>query len=290
MKKIIIFLASLIYITITFATSNSIEISNQITKLETQYGGKIGVYLIDYNDKSNFGYNEKFHFPICSVYKFLVVGAVLKESMVTPNLLNEKIKINENDIIGYTPITSKNIDKKLTITELSKATMLSDNTAANLLIKKLGGLKNLNKFIQSLGDRDTIITADEPAINNINLRDNLNKTSPQIIAKDLNKVAFDKKILNKKNQSLFKKWLQENNTGKDRIAFNIPKEWKIGDKTGTCEYGTTNDVAIIWPKNKKPIIIGIFYTQVDKNAKANDIVIQKITKILLNNLKYNDQN
>lgn len=290
MKKIIIFLSSLIHITITFATSNSIEISNQIAKLETGYGGKIGIYLIDYNNKSHFGYNENFYFPICSVYKFLVVGAVLKESMETPNLLNKKIKINENDIIGYTPITSKNIDKKLTIAELSKATMLSDNTAANLLIKKLGGLKNLNKFIQSLGDRDTIITADEPAINNVNLRDNLNKTTPRIIAKDLNKVAFDKKILNKKNQSLFKKWLQENDTGKNRIAFNIPEEWKIGDKTGTCEYGTTNDVAIIWPKNKKPIIISIFYTQVDKNAKANDIVIQKITKILLDNLKYDDQN
>ncbi|AJC49272.1 class A beta-lactamase [Allofrancisella guangzhouensis] len=285
MKKLIIILANLLH-SVVFATLNNVETSEQIKKLEIKYGGKIGIYLIDYNNKSHFGYNQNFYFPICSVYKFLVVGAILKESMITPNFLNEKIKINKNDIIGYTPITSENIDKKLTIEELSKAAILSDNTAANLLIKKLGGLKNLNKFIWSLDDKDTKITVNEPTINNVDLRDSLNKTTPQIIAKDLNKIAFEKKVLNKKYQLIFKKWLQENDTGKNRIAFSIPKEWKVGDKTGTCEYGTTNDVAIIWPKNKKPIIISVLYTQVNKNAKANDIVIQKITKILLDNLEY----
>lgn len=285
MKKLIIILANLLH-SVVFATLNNVETSEQIKKLEIKYGGKIGIYLIDYNNKSHFGYNQNFYFPICSVYKFLVVGAILKESMITPNLLNEKIKINKNDITGYTPITSENIDKKLTIEELSKAAILSDNTAANLLIKKLGGLKNLNKFIRSLDDKDTKITVNEPTINNVDLRDSLNKTTPQIIAKDLNKIAFEKKVLNKKYQLIFKKWLQENDTGKNRIAFSIPKEWKVGDKTGTCEYGTTNDVAIIWPKNKKPIIISVLYTQVNKNAKANDIVIQKITKILLDNLEY----
>ena len=55
--------------------------------------------------------------------------------------------------------------KRLTISQLNYAVVLSDNPAANILVRQLGGLQNLNKFIKKLGDNETIIAADEPEVN-----------------------------------------------------------------------------------------------------------------------------
>ena len=285
MNKIIFsLLAALLITNLAFATSSqNIHISNEIHRIEKHHGGKVGVYTINRNNWHNFTHSETFYFPICSVYKFLVVGAILKESMTDKDLLNEKVRISKNQLVGYTPITKKYVGKEMTIKELCRASILSDNTATNLLIYKLGGLKKLDSFILSLNDHATKITELEPDVNNISLNNNLNKTTPKIITRDLNKIAFSHDVLDKKHRILFKKWLKENNTGGNRIAAELPKGWKIGDKTGTCDYGSTNDVAIVWPNNSRAIVISILYTQPLKNAKPNDMVIQEVAKILFDN-------
>ncbi|MED7789073.1 class A beta-lactamase [Francisella sp. 19X1-34] len=284
MKKIIPSLLLLLVANVTFAVSkDNIRISNDIHKIEKHYGGKVGVYTINRNNWHNFTHNETFYFPICSIYKFLVVGAILKESMTDKKLLNEKVRISKNQLVGYTPITKKYVGKEMTVKELCRASILSDNTATNLLIYKLGGLKKLDSFILSLNDHATKITEIEPKVNNVNLRNNLNKTTPKIITRDLNKIAFSNDVLDKAHRILFKKWLRENNTGDNRIAAKLPKGWKIGNKTGTCDYGSTNDVAIVWPNNSQPIVMSILYTQPIKNAEPKHKVIQEVAKLLFDN-------
>jgi beta-lactamase class A len=38
----------------------------------------------------------------------------------------------------------------------------------------------------------------------------------------------------------------------------VPKAWIVGDKTGRCGNGATNDVAIIRPPDRAPILIAIY--------------------------------
>ena len=238
MKKFVILIITLLSINCLHANKKNINLSFQLEKIEVQHGGKIGLYVINRNNWENLAYQQSFYFPICSTYKFLVVGAILKQSMTNKRLLDEKIKILPNEITGYFPITSKYIDKKITIAELSRASILSDNTATNLLIHKLGGLKKLREFTLSLNDKATKIANLEPAINKVDLTTNLNKTTPKTMARDINKLAFSDAILDKEHRLLLKKWLKENDTGDNRIAFAIPNHWAIGDETGTCQYGT----------------------------------------------------
>ncbi|AXA33548.1 class A beta-lactamase [Francisella adeliensis] len=257
-------------------------------KLEDKYSGKIGVYSINNTDKSLIEYNENYHFPICSVFKLLLVGAVLHEDMQNEGFLDKKILITKKDItnLGYTPITGKNIGKHLTISQLSFAAILSDNAAGNILIEQIGGLNKLNLFIKNLGDENTIINNNEPKVNNTTPESNINKTTPKSITRDINELIFGN-ILDDKHKKIFIKWLQDNNTGKNRIALNAPKNWIIGDKTGTCgEYGSTNDVAILWSPNKKnSIALGILYTNPEnKNAKNNEKIIQEATKLITNSI------
>ena len=285
MKKITILFIALLSLNNLYASHKNINLAFELKKIEAKHGGKIGLYVINRNNGENLAYQQSFYFPICSTYKFLVVGAILKQSMTNKELLDEKIKILPEDITGYSPVTRKHIGEKITIEELCKASILSDNTASNLLIHKLGGLKKLREFTLSLNDKATKVAHLEPTINKVDLTTNLNKTTPKIMARDINKLAFSDDILDKEHRLLLKKWLKENDTGDNRIASAIPDHWEIGDKTGTCEYGTTNDVAIIWPEDSRAIAMSIFYTQSEKEAKSKDRILRQVTRILLEKLE-----
>jgi beta-lactamase class A len=261
------------------------QLNDSFKNLENKYNGKLGIYSTDSSNNPLNKYNENLFFPICSVFKFLLVGAILDRDMHNKGFLDKKILITKNDVykLGYAPVTGKNIGKSLTISELCYAAILSDNPAANILLKQLGGLDKLNKFIKKIGDNQTNIKNSEPKINHTQPTSNINKTTPKAITNDIYKLAFGS-ILDQQHKKIFIKWLQDNYTGANRIAYSLPKNWIIGDKTGTCgEYGATNDIAIIWPKNAKPFTLGIMYTNPNnKNAPSSEKIIQQATRIIIN--------
>ena len=110
-------------------------------------------------------------------------------------------------------------------------------------------------------------------------------TTPKAVTRDINTLAFKDNILDKKHRLIFKKMLKNNDTGTSRIKSVVPSDWIVGVKTGTCEYGSTNDVAIIWPKDKKAIILTILYTQTDKESDPSNSVIRKVARLALKNIE-----
>lgn len=273
----------------TFLLANT-NIDDSFKSLEDKYHGKLGIYTLNTDDKTNISYNENYHFPICSVFKFLLVGAVLEYDMQHKGFLDKQILITQDDIgtLGYAPVTGKNIGKTLTISQLNYAAILSDNPAANILVREIGGLENLNKLVAKLGDKDTIIKNDEPKINHTKPDSDINKTTPKAITQDIYNLAFGN-ILDKKHREIFIGYLQKNNTGANRIAYSMPKNWIIGDKTGTCgEYAATNDVAIIWPQDKQPFALSVLYTNPsDVKAPSNEKIIQQASKLVADSLLNN---
>ena len=78
-------------------------------------------------------------------------------------------------------------------------------------------------------------------------------------------------------------WLKSNVTGNYRIRAGLPKAWIVGDKTGTGDYGTTNDIGIIWPPKRSPIVVAIYFTQNKKNADKREDIIASVTHLLISN-------
>ena len=64
----------------------------------------------------------------------------------------------------------------------------------------------------------------------------------------------------------------------------MPKTWKVADKTGTCDYGTTNDIAIIWTNKHTPVIVAIYFTKSKKSAAAREDVIALATRLIWLNM------
>jgi beta-lactamase class A len=49
--------------------------------------------------------------------------------------------------------------------------------------------------------------------------------------------------------------LIDNKTGGNRLRAGLPTKWKVGDKTGSGDRGTTNAVAIVRPPDGAPILV-----------------------------------
>jgi beta-lactamase class A len=173
------------------------------------------------------------------------------------HLLAQNISYTINDInsSGYAPDTKNHVAHGMTIGELCAAAITqSDNTAMNLLMKKLGGPVAVTAFAHSIGDNAFKLDRWEPELNSAIPRDLRDTTTPEAMAKSLKKLIFGNVLASPQREQL-KAWLKNNTTGNNRIRAGVPKGWIVGDKTGTGDYGTTNDIGIIWPPSGSPIVV-----------------------------------
>jgi beta-lactamase class A len=83
-------------------------------------------------------------------------------------------------------------------------------------------------------------------------------------------------------------WLKANTTGNAQIRAGIPSGWIVSEKTGTGNYGTTNDIGVIWPANCPAIVMLINFTQY-KKSRPNDKVIVAATRSLLQEFVHTDE-
>lgn len=265
-------------------SANSISIQKTISELEASTGGRIGVSAINTANGMRLQYRAEERFPFCSTFKSLLVAAVLKKSMSEPRFLEEQIKYSKQDTEGakYSPITEKHLKDGMSIAQLCEATIQhSDNAAANLLMKKIGGPKRVNSFLQAIGDSVFRLDRWEPELNSAIPGDLRDTSTPAAVADSLRKILLGDALAQPQREQL-QAWLKGNTTGDTRIRAGVPKGWVVGDKTGTCTYGTTNDVGIIWPPKGAPIIIAIYFTHKEKEAAPRNDVIASITRILIN--------
>ena len=75
-----------------------------------------------------------------------------------------------------------------------------------------------------------------------------------------------------------------NTTGAARIRAGVPSGWRVADKTGTGDYGSGNDIAIVWPPHRAPIVITVFTTRSTKDAKPDDALVAAAAKVVAGRL------
>ena len=80
---------------------------------------------------------------------------------------------------------------------------------------------------------------------------------------------------------LLSEWLRGNTTGARRIRAAIPAGWETGDKTGSGGYGTANDIAVLYPPERKPIVLAVYYTREEENVKWRDDIIAASARIVV---------
>jgi beta-lactamase class A len=143
----------------------------------------------------------------------------------------------------------------------------SDNTAGNLLLEVIGGPAELTNFARAIGDETTRLDRKEPELNSAIPGDERDTTSPAAMCADLQRLILGN-ALSESSRHQLEDWLQHNETGALMIRAGVPKTWTVGDKTGRCGNGATNDVAIIRPPGRAPIVVAIY--SIGSTASADD--------------------
>ncbi|ASU38141.1 class A beta-lactamase [Herbaspirillum sp. meg3] len=260
----------------------SSSIVSQLAKLEASVGGRLGVDIIDSATQRRWGYRADERFPMCSTFKFLASAAVLKRVDAGQEQLDRRIIYGNDVLVSYSPTTSKHVGGDgLTLGQLCEAALtLSDNTAANLILKSLGGLEPFNKFIKSLGDKQTRLDRFETELNTAIPGDPRDTTTPAAMSDNLQHVLLGD-VLSPSSRAQLIAWMRSNKTGDRRVRAGMQHGWTVGDKTGSGDYGTTNTIAIIWPPQGKPLLASIYLTRTKAPEDQRNAVLAEVGKIIV---------
>ncbi|EJS12326.1 beta-lactamase 3 [Bacillus cereus VDM062] len=257
--------------------------NQSFAKLEKEYDAKLGIYALDTGTNQTVAYHSDDRFAFASTSKSLAVGALLRKNSL--EALDQRITYTHEDLSNYNPITEKHVDTGMTLKELADASVrYSDSTAHNLILKQLGGPSEFEKILREMGDTVTTSERFEPELNEVHPGETHDTSTPEAIAKTLQSFTLGTALPIEKRELLVD-WMKRNTTGDNLIRAGVPKGWEVADKTGAGSYGTRNDIAIIWPPNKKPIVLAILSNHDKEDAKYDDKLIADATKVVLNTLK-----
>jgi beta-lactamase class A len=249
--------------------------------IEAALGGRVGVFAIDTGDGTAMSHRADERFAMCSTFKWLLAGFVLWQVDQDEISLDERLSYGPSDLLDYAPVAKAHVDAGwLSVETLCRASVtISDNTAANLLLHRVGGPSELTSFLHQTGDTVTRLDRNEPELNT-NLRgDERDTTTPRAMAGSMNRILVGD-VLSARGRDMLQQWLKDSTTGLERLRAGLPSDWIAGDKTGTGVNGAANDVAIAWPPNESPILIASYLSESDASPAARNAAHADIARAI----------
>lgn len=257
-----------------------------LAALESRSGGRLGVGLLDTGSGRIAGHRLDERFAMCSTFKLALAGLVLREAEQGRLRLDDAVAITKADLVSYAPVVEPKVGQTLTVAALAEAAQTtSDNAAANLLLKRLGGPAGFTAALRALGDTVTRLDRFETALNLVVPGDERDTTSPRAMADTLRRLLTGDALTAASRERLIG-WMVATATGAKRIRAGLPAVWRAGDKTGTAQADAmtdkVNDLAIAWPPGKAPLVITAFFDsgrRTDATQPADEAVLAEVGRI-----------
>ncbi len=231
-------------------------------------------------------------FAHCSTFKWLLAAAILQKVDAGTMTLDDVVPYGKADLLDYAPTTKAHVgDGHMKLGDLCQAAIqLSDNTAANLLLARVGGPAGLTAFARSLGDTVTRFDRTEPDLNSNLPNDPRDTTTPAAMAQLL-KTVFLGVTLSATSLAQLKTWMLGSTTGLKEIRAGVPAGALVADKTGHGANGSVNDVAVIWPKDtsgkeQPPVFLAIYTSGGTLDDDGRYKVVADLTKLVFDMLGF----
>ena len=273
--------ASVFVLRPTFALAVEADnVASKLDALERQHGGRLGVSILDTGNGRRVAHRGDERFLMCSTFKLLAVAAVLAQVDRGAEKLDRRIVFGKEVVLSYAPITSHRVGAPgMSVAELCQAAItVSDNTAANLLLASLGGSAAVTAFVRSLGDTLTRLDRIEPDLNVASPGDIRDTTTPNAMLATLQKVLLGNALTDSSREQLLA-WLRACSTGADKLRAGVPTSWTVGDKTGSGAQNETNDVGILYPPQRKPLLVTAYYAGSSADSVARNAVLAEVGRI-----------
>jgi beta-lactamase class A len=244
--------------------------------LERRYDARLGITAVDTGSGRTLVHRAGERFAFASTVKVFIAAAVLDGSSDAD--LATVVHYDRGDLLEYAPVTSEHVDTGMTVRELIDAALRSsDNTAANLLVERLGGPDAVERWLRGIGDRTTSVDRVEPDLNQATPGDRRDTTTPERFAADLRAVLLGD-VLDAADRRVLRDAMLGNTTGDATIRAGVDPSWRVADKTGTASYGVRNDIAVVTPPGRAPIVLVVMTSRADAAAEPSDALVAAATR------------
>ena len=258
-----------------------------VAATEKRLDARIGLAVYDYQSGRRWEYNANDRFPITSTFKALACAAVLARVDAGAEDLERVVIVRASDLVPYAPVTERRLGEPgMTLHELCDATMsTSDNVAANLILRSLGGPEGLTGFARRIGDSVTRLDRWETGLNEARPGDLQDTTTPNAMLQNLQRLLFGD-VLSTDSRRQLEDWLEGNKVGGPLIRAGLPDDWRIGDRTGAGGYGSRSIIAVIWPPGQRPVLVALYITETRASLDERNAAIAVIAGALREALAY----
>lgn len=254
----------------------------RIREVEERLGARVGFAAL--NTGAGEWISNRTHepFAMASTFKWLLAAQMLEIAEGLPGFLEQRILYTEGDLLDYAPAARANLARGwMTVEECCEAiVVVSDNTAANLLLVGASGPPGFTSFLRAHGDSVTRLDRTEPALNENLAGDERDTTTPDAMARTLQRFLLEDGVLSPASREKLIGWMVATATGRQRLRAGLPSDWLVGDKTGTGARGAVNDVAIAWPPNRAPIVMACYMSDGDANTATRSAAHADIARII----------
>jgi beta-lactamase class A len=252
-----------------------------LVDIESSVGGRVGVYALDTGTGRTLAHRENERFAMCSTFKWALVAGVLAMADRSELTLDDPVAYGKADLLEHAPRTAKHVaEGAMSIAALAEAAVtVSDNTATNLLLAKVGGPEGLTRLIRAQGDPVTRLDRNEPSLNQNDPGDARDTTSPLAMV-GLMRALLVGDGLSRPSREALLGWMRACETGQHRLRAGLPEGWTIGDKTGTGSNGACNDLAIAVPPGRAPILVAAYLSDGHASVERLEAVQAEIGRLV----------
>ncbi|HEX2558436.1 class A beta-lactamase [Phenylobacterium sp.] len=267
------------------APSAAFAADSGLTALEQRSGGRLGVFAYIPGTDRALAHRGDERFAMCSTFKAILAAAVLARVDRGEEKLDRPLALTKADMRSHAPVTEKHLAMgSITVEEACRAVVeVSDNPAANLLLKTIGGPAGFTAYTASLGDRVTRLDRYELELNTAIKGDPRDTTSPRAMARTLQRVVLGDALPAPFREKLTG-WMVASPSGVRRLRKDLPAGWRAADKTGTGMNGSTNDIAVFWPPAGPPIVVTCYLTETTASLEAREAIHAEVGALVARTL------
>ena len=264
------------------------RLAAELRLIEAVGNGTLGVELFDTVSGMAVGLNSDRRFGHASSFKLSLAALLLQRHAAGLIDADKHVTWTEADMLSHAPFTTERMASGATLRELARATQItSDNPAANILLRHLGGPAGLTAFWRSIGDEVSRLDRYEPEMNIVPPAEFRDTATPAAMARNVAKIVYGD-VLPEAERAELKGWMIATETGLKRVRAGLPEGWVAGDKTGTSGMvGTDGNYIDIGfaegPKGQPPITFACYFRARQGNddmAARAELTLSRVGRII----------
>jgi len=256
-------------------------INERIGALERRHNGYVGLFAADLEGGRSISHRGQEAFAMCSTFKGYAAARVLQMVEEGELTLDQQVFVDPAEIVVNSPSTAPQAGGDMTLDELCQAALqVSDNTAGNLLLKTIGGPPAITAFARSIGDPGSRLDRWEIALNSAVPGDPRDTSTPEALGGGYRNLLTGEALAPPQRQQL-EDWMRANETSAMRAG--LPLGWTTADKTGSGDYGSSNDVGVAYGPAGQRVLLAMMTRSQINDPKAQNLrpLIGELTTLLI---------